>query len=114
MPEKDPNNWSWLTYALLALWAAIGGLVSFRQKVVAGAARWLNLTELVGELATSAFVGLITGLICQWAGTPTPLTFALVGIAGHAGGRAIFWAEKVAQAFAEKKLGVTTDKPPEI
>jgi len=115
MPEKDPNTWSWITYLWIAGWSAIAGLVNFHHKVKQGATRWLNLSELVGELATSAFVGLTTGLFCQWAGMGLPATFALVGITGHMGGRAIFWIEKAAQAYAEKRLGISTrnDNPPQ-
>src|SRR5574341_889256 len=71
------------TYAWIALWGAIGGLISFYQKVRAGSARWINVNELVGELATSSFVGLITGMLCAAAEAPPTLTYALVGITGH-------------------------------
>ena len=94
-------------YVWVAIWGAIGGLVSFYQKVRAGKARWLNINELIGEIMTSAFVGLGTGLLCVSAGAPAPLTYALVGITGHMGGRAIFWAEKALQQWAENKFGVS-------
>jgi CHASE2 domain-containing sensor protein len=112
MPEKDPANWSLATYGLIVFWAVAGGLISFYGKVQRGVARWFNVHELIGECATSAFVGLTTGLVCQWAGTPIPLTFALVGVAGHAGARGIFILEQLAQKSAERKLGVVlTDSP---
>lgn len=94
-------------YIWVALWGAIGGLVSFHQKVRQGKTRWLNINELIGEVMTSAFVGLGTGLLCVWAGTPAPLTYALVGITGHMGGRAIFWAENALQQWAEHRFGIS-------
>lgn len=94
-------------FAWLALWAAVAGLVSFHQKVKAGATRWLNLGELVGELATSAFVGVMTGLVFESvAPEATSLKYAAAGIAGHAGGRLMFWLEGVLKAAAEKRLGI--------
>lgn len=95
-----------MTYAWLVIMGVIGGLVSFYQKVKAGATRWLNINELIGELFTSGFVGLVTGLLCEAGEFSLPLTFALVGITGHMGGRAIFVAERLGQKWAEKKLGI--------
>jgi hypothetical protein len=95
-----------VTYLWIAAWAMVGGVISFHQKVKQGAARWINLSELIGELGTSAFIGVITGLLFEAANAPAAMTYAAVGIAGHAGGRAIFWLEQVAQQTLEKKLGV--------
>lgn len=97
-----------VTYLWIAGWAMVGGVISFHQKVKQGAARWVNLSELVGELGTSAFIGVVTGLLFEAANAHPAMTYAAVGIAGHAGGRAIFWLEQVAQQTLEKKLGVTT------
>lgn len=106
--------WSFLTYVWIGAWAALGGLVSFQQKVKAGQARWLNIGELMGELGTSAFVGILTGLFCEYAAFSGPLTWALVGVTGHAGGRAIFWLERFLQKMAEKNFGVNVpDQPTE-
>jgi len=95
-----------LTYAWLVLMGMVGGLVSFYQKVKTGAARWLNISELIGEMFTSGFVGFVTGLLCQAAEFSVPLTFALVGITGHMGGRAIFFVEHVGQGWVAKRMGV--------
>ena len=114
MPEKDPNTWNAATYALVAFWSIIGGLVSFYGKVRAGVARWLNLHELIGEMATSAFFGVSVGLACEWLNAPLALTFAVVGVAGHMGSRGIFIAEKVMQKGVEKHLGVQVDEPKEM
>lgn len=103
---RVPDFATWTLWVWLGLWGAVGGVVSFYRKVKAGAARWLNLNELIGEIGTSAFVGVITGMLCTWASAPAALTFALVGITGHMGGRAIFWAEGALQRWAEKRLGL--------
>lgn len=109
----DRGAWSLATYIWIGMWAALGGLVSFGQKVRAGQTRWLNLGELAGELFTSAFVGIVTGLLCEAANFPQAFTWALVGVSGHAGGRAIFWLEKLLQRVAEKHFGVTVPTLPQ-
>lgn len=99
-----------LTYVWIGLWGALAGLVSFYQKVQQRQTRWFNIGELVGELGTSAFVGVVTGLLCDAAGFAPGFTWALVAITGHAGGRAVFWLERVLQKLIEKKLEISTDE----
>lgn len=113
MVAGEPITLSTLyTYLWVGFWASLGGAVSFYQKVKAKSARWFNFGELIGELATSAFAGIVTGMLCIAAGAHPALTFGLAGITGHMGGRAIFWLEKLAQAYLEKKLGVSTAETP--
>lgn len=99
------------TYIWLAAFGALGGLVSFYQKVKRGVARWLNINELIGELFTSGFTGTVAGLLCQAAGLSAALTFAVVGISGHLGGRGIFWLEKAGQQYLEKRYGIKVEDP---
>lgn len=108
----EKSSWSIVTYIWVGVWAAVGGLVSFQQKVRAGQTRWLNIGELAGELGTSAFIGIISGLLCEYANFPQALTWAIVGVTGHAGGRGIFWLERFLQRLAEKYFGVTPQDQP--
>lgn len=110
--NSDKTAWSLLTYIWIGSWAALGGLVSFQQKVKAGQTRWLNIGELTGELGTSAFIGIVTGLLCEYANFPAALTWALVGVSGHAGGRGIFWLERFLQKKAESTFGVSVPDAP--
>lgn len=80
--------------------AAAGGAVSFYQKVKSGKARAFNVAEFIGEIFTSAFVGLVTYWICKSYGVGEYLTAAAVAITGHMGSRAIF----VAEQWIEKKV----------
>ena len=109
--DAAKSSWPMVTYVWVAVWSALAGLVSFYQKVKAGAARWLNFSEVLGEIATSSFVGVITGLLCEWAEFPMPLSWALIGLTGHMGARALFWFEKATQRFVEKKLDITVETP---
>jgi len=94
MPEKSPENYTWMTYAWVFGLSALGGVVSFIRKFKEGHVRAFNFVEFVGELVTSAFAGVITFWLCEWAKIPPLMTAALVGIAGHMGSRAIFLLEK--------------------
>jgi len=102
MPEKDPSNYSLLTYGWVFLLSSWGGLVNFMRKRREGTARPFNLTELVGELVTSAFSGVLTFWMCEAAGISGLVTAAMVGISGHMGSRAIFHLEQWAESRAGK------------
>ena len=92
--SKGPFDFAlWSTYAWVIGISALGGLVSFYRKVKSGAARAWNISELIGELATSGLAGIITYWFCQWGEVNPWLAAAFIGIAGHMGSRLIFMAE---------------------
>lgn len=101
MPEKDPTTYSLITYAWVTVLSMLGGFVSFAAKVRSGRARPFNFIELVGELITSAFAGVITFYLCEAAGIGQIASAPLIGIAGHMGTQAIFLME----SWAERKFG---------
>lgn len=101
MPEKDPTTYSLLTYAWIVVLSAWGGTVNFLRKRRSGDARPFNIAELLGELVTSAFAGVLTFWLCEAAGMHPLICAALVGISGHMGSRAIFRLER----WAESKFG---------
>lgn len=92
-----------LTWAWVIGLSLLGGFVSFYQKLRAGHVRAFNLVEFVGELATSALVGIITYKICNWQNVPADLVPALVGITSHMGSRALFLAEARLTTWANNK-----------
>jgi len=87
IPEKSPEDFTLLTYLWVFGLATLGGIVSFVKKVINGDR--LRLAELIAEIATSAFAGIITFYLCEWAGLSQVGTAALVGIAGHSSSKAI-------------------------
>lgn len=89
MPEKDPTNYSILTYMWVFGLSAWGGIVSFFGKVKEGATSKFNFKELIGEVATSAFSGVITFYLCEASGFSPLWTAVLVGVSGHLGTRGI-------------------------
>ena len=88
-------------YVLVLIVAILGGVVSFYAKVRQGYVKAWNVFHLIGEMATSAFSGLLAFWICTFANTPELLTIAFVGISGHMGARAIALFE----VWMQKKFG---------
>jgi hypothetical protein len=91
---KDPTSYTWITYGWVLMLSILGGFVSFARKLSTEQAHPWNIAEFVGEVATSAFAGLITFYLCQAANLSGLITAALVGITGHMGSRAIFQIEQ--------------------
>lgn len=80
----------YLWLVLLALW---GGTVNYISRVRRGDPKRFSLVELIGEWSISGFVGVVTIYICLEMEFSVYLTGAVVAIAGHMGGRAIFCLE---------------------
>lgn len=93
MVEKDPTSYSVLTYGWVFSLAILGGIVNFMRKLQTGQTRIFNIAELVGEIVTSGFAGVITFWLCENAAISPLVTAALVGISGHMGSRALFLFE---------------------
>lgn len=100
---KDPMAYSLKTYGFMLGISIFGGLVSFYAKVKRGEAQYTSATVLIGEICTSAFAGLLTFWLCEWANSPQILTAPLVGIAGHLGAKAITLFEDAAKRRFESK-----------
>ena len=102
MPEKDPTTYSLITYAWVGTLSAWGGIVNWIKKRQSGESRPFNVMELVGEIMTSAFAGVLTFWLCETAELQPLLTAALVGISGHMGSRAIYHMEEWAESHFNK------------
>lgn len=104
--NKDPLSYPLKTYGLMLLMAIFGGFVSWYGKVVRQELPVASLFHLIGELATSAFAGMMMFFLCEWAGSPTLLTVALVSMSGHMGAKLLGWVEERLKKFLEKKAEV--------
>jgi hypothetical protein len=119
---KDPLSYPLKQYGFVLAMAIFGGLVSWYAKVRDGKAAAWNIMQLIGELTTSAFAGLLTFWGCELLNSPALLTPALVGIAGHMGTRAISaFEDAVRKRFGDvtgtsvtttTTSSVTVDTPP--
>lgn len=102
MPEKiadvadNVSQWlSWIWVIALSGW---GGAVSYFHKVDKHSLKF-SFVKFAMEIATSAFVGVLTFLICDAASLSWEITAAMVGVSGHMGTRALFIIEKRYENF---------------
>lgn len=105
MPEKDPTTYSLITYSWVGLLASWGGMVNWLKKRKAGQSRPFNITELIGELMTSAFSGVLTFWLCEASDIQPLITAAMVGISGHMGSRALYQIESWAESHFSPRKG---------
>lgn len=105
---KGPLDYSLTQYGFTLAVALLGGLVSWIHKVRKGEAQAWNLHQLVGELCTSSFAGLLAFWLCEGMGIPAIFGAALIGISGHMGTRAI----SAFETYALRRWGASPDQPP--
>ena len=110
---KSPLSYSLREYGLILAIAMLGGFVRWYNAVRRGESAAYDLRTLVGELFTSAFIGILTFWACEAMSVQPLVTAALAGMAGHAGVSGLLWAERVMKRFFERKYGVEpTDRAP--
>ena len=98
------DNYPVVTYFMVLFLAFWGGIAGYAHKLKTNLTKRFSISELVGELVISGFVGVITFYLCEYMRFPPPLTGACVGIAGHMGSRFIFLVEKQVMNKLEKNL----------
>jgi len=102
MPQNDPSNYSLLTYIWVLILSAWGGITHHIKKVKTGAIARFSLSELIGDLFISGFIGVMTFYLCEYAHFDKMLTAFLVGISSHMGTRGLMMLEEVATS----KIGI--------
>lgn len=95
MIEKDPTNWGLSIWLLAIGMSCAGGLVNWYARIKQGHTRVFNIIELIGEIFTSAFVGLGVFMAAQAMDQPLGLCAALAGVGGHMATRLLFAVEKL-------------------
>ena len=93
IPKVDDSVNQWITFLWVIGLSAWGGVVSYFHKLDKYQLRF-NIIKFTAELITSAFVGILTFLLCDAASLSWEMTAAMVGISGHMGTRALFVLEK--------------------
>jgi len=106
MPHKDPGNYPLLTYLWVLALSVWGGVVNNIRKVKNGTLKRFSLAELIGDIAISGFIGVMTFYLCEYAGFEELLTAFLVGITSHMGTKGL----SVLEDLAAKKLGIAIDE----
>lgn len=95
MIDKESTNGviSFITFIWVIGIASWGGMVSYFYKMDKEKLTF-SIMRLSIEMMTSAFVGLLTYLLCSASNISPELTAPLVGLSGHMGTRALFLIEK--------------------
>lgn len=101
---KSPLSYSLQEYGVVLGISMMGGLVRFIMALRRGT--MLSLSMLIGELATSAFVGFLTFWGCEAMEVAPLLTACAVGMMGHVGAKTLSWAEVAGRRFIERKFGM--------
>lgn len=102
MPQNNPENYSIITYIWVLGLSILGGTAHNISKIKNGTLKRFSIPEWIGDITISAFIGIVTFYLCEYAGFTPPLTAALVGIASHMGTRAIVIFER----FLLKRFGI--------
>jgi len=105
MNDAGPENYPIVTYSWVLILSMWGGAVNFWRKVQEGRVRPFNVVEFIGEIATSALVGLITFYLAESAHIDQILTAAMVAISGHMGSRLLYQFERIAESKLKKTAG---------
>lgn len=102
-PPEGPFDLALMaTYSWVVGIAGIGGLASFHGKVRRGEARWVNISEVLGELVTSSLAGLLTYWLCRATPINEFVAAAMIGVSGHMGSRAMFMLEKALERWLSR------------
>jgi len=104
---SNPNflaSYPWLTYVWVISISALGGLVRYLQQFKQGRSGAFSLWELLGEIVTSAFVGILAFWLCKASGLDDLLTAAFVGVSGHMGARTVLLLERYLFPALEARL----------
>lgn len=83
-----------------------GGIAGYIRKLRQGMTKRFSLTELIGEIVVSSFVGVITYFLCKSSNIDETITAAIVGVSSHMGSRAIYLIE----ILVRKKTGFDIDE----
>lgn len=102
MPEKDPSTWAMSTWLFALMWPVIGGLVNWYSKIKQGKTRAFNIIELIGEVATSGFVGIIVYMVFASYGWPEGVCAATAGVGGHMGTKLLYIFERIVEDRMKK------------
>lgn len=108
---RNPLSYSLREYGLILAIAMLGGFVRWYNAVRRGKSAAYDLRILVGELFTSAFIGILTFWACEAMNVQPLITAAMAGMAGHAGVSGLLWAERVLKRFLERRYGVEPAAP---
>lgn len=93
MPNS-PENYTWITYLWVFGLSILGGTVRTLTNLKMGMTYKDVLRRWAVDVIVSAFIGVLTFFLCEYANLSQLLTAAFVGISAHMGTRAIVILEE--------------------
>lgn len=97
-------------HSFVILWvtalSVLGAITSYIRKVKAGKIERFSISELVGDVTISFFLGIITFFLCKGVGIDEYTTAGLVGLVSHMGTRGIVMLEDLIPKAVTKYLGI--------
>jgi len=102
MPNS-PENYSLITYVWVVGLSILGGTVRTLTNIKIGM-NWKDVfRRWIIDITVSAFIGIVTFFLCEYAQLEPVLTAAFVGISAHMGTRAIVIIEEMLYRKAANK-----------
>lgn len=88
MPDKNPENYTLLTYLGFGLLSVWGGLVTHILRIRQDGKAFI-WREAFLQVTVSGFAGMLSMLLCWHLTAPVPLAGFMAGISGYMGSRAL-------------------------
>lgn len=106
MPQNNiPENVGIITMLWVLALSLWGGTVHTIRKVKEGVIQRFSLSEWIGDVTISGFIGVVTYALCKYSGFDEWLTAVCVGVTSHQGTRGLLLVERI----IAKKLGITEE-----
>lgn len=93
MPNS-PENYPFFTYLWVVGISALGALARFAQKYNDGTIPNPSVSRLAAEITISAFIGVVTFWLCEWAKIDGLLSAAVIAVSAHMGTPALVLLER--------------------
>lgn len=94
------GDFNWFAAAMMLVLSLWGGLVNYLGRIKSGVLKRFDVIELIAELTICSFAGITIGFIAMSFDVHPLMSFALAAVAGHAGGRTVYFMDR----FFQKKL----------
>jgi len=94
-----------LAYTSVIIIASWGGVSAYLIKIKRFDLRF-SISELIGEIVISSFIGFTVALLLKSAGAPDGIIWGSAGLCGHMGSRAIYLLEILTLRYVKKSLNL--------
>ncbi len=90
----------------ISLLSVLGAITGYIRKIKEGTVERFRISELVGDITISFFLGVVTYFLCKGAGINEYLSAGLVGFVSHLGTRGIVMLEEFIPKIIKKWFGL--------